>query len=137
MAEPHELRLMIVTDGDVVEARQRGRALAAEAGFSSGEQTSIGAAIFEVARNILTHAQKGEIILGLVQSGDRKGVSVTAIDQGPGIPDVARAMQDGFSTSDGVGTGLPGAKRQMDEFQVDSAVGRGTTITMKKWRRAT
>jgi serine/threonine-protein kinase RsbT len=132
-----ELRLTIVTDADVVEARQRGRALAAEAGFSSGEQTSIAAAIFEVARNILMHAQQGEIVLSLVQNAERTGVSVTAIDQGPGIPDVARAMQDGFSTSDGVGTGLPGAKRQMDEFQVDSVVGRGTTITMKKWRRAT
>ena len=137
MAEPLELRLTVVTDADVVEARQRGRALAAEAGFSSAEQTSIAAAIFEVARNILTHAQKGEIILGLVQSGDRNGVSVTAIDQGPGIPDIAQAMQDGYPTSDGVGTGLPGAKRLMDEFQVDSVVGRGTTVTMKKWRRAT
>jgi len=137
MADPNELRLTIIADTDVVEARQQGRALAAQAGFSSGEQTGIAAAIFEVARNILMHAQKGEIILGLVQNGDRTGVSVIAIDQGPGIPDIARAMQEGYSTADGVGTGLPGAKRLMDEFEVDSVVGRGTTITMKKWRRAT
>jgi len=130
------LKLPIAADVDVVEARQQGRALAAVAGFSSGEQTVIAAAISEIARNILMYAKKGEITLSLVQNGDRQGVSIVAVDQGPGIPDIERAMQYGYSTSHGVGAGLPGAKRLMDEFEVDSVVGRGTTITMKKWRRA-
>ena len=130
-----ELRLTIAADVDVVEARQQGRALAAVAGFSSGEQTVIAAAISEIARNILMYAKKGEVTLSLVQNGDRQGVSVVATDQGPGIADINRAMQYGFSTSHGVGAGLPGAKRLMDEFDLKSVVGRGTTVTMKKWRR--
>ncbi|PYP08516.1 MAG: ATP-binding protein [Gemmatimonadetes bacterium] len=130
-----ELRLSIGADVDVVEARQQGRALAAVAGFTSGEQTVIAAAISEIARNILMYAKKGEITLSLIQNGDRQGVSIIATDQGPGIADIDRAMQYGYSTSHGVGAGLPGAKRLMDEFTVDSVVGRGTTVTMKKWRR--
>lgn len=131
-----DLRLTIAADVDVVEARQQGRALAAVAGFSSGEQTVIAAAISEIARNILMYAKKGEITLSLVQNGDRQGVSVVATDQGPGISDVERALQYGYSTSHGVGAGLPGAKRLMDEFDLKSVVGQGTTVTMKKWRRA-
>jgi serine/threonine-protein kinase RsbT len=82
------------------------------------------------------YAKKGEITLSLVQNGDRQGVSVVATDQGPGISDVERALQYGYSTSHGVGAGLPGAKRLMDEFDLKSVVGQGTTVTMKKWRRA-
>jgi serine/threonine-protein kinase RsbT len=130
-----ELRLPIAADVDVVEARQQGRALAAVAGFSSGEQTVIAAAISEIARNILMYAKKGEIFLSLVTNSDRQGVVIVAKDQGPGIPDLDRAMQYGYSTSHGVGAGLPGAKRLMDEFEVDTVVGQGTTITMRKWRR--
>jgi serine/threonine-protein kinase RsbT len=130
-----ELRLPIAADVDVVEARQQGRALAAVAGFSSGEQTVIAAAISEIARNILMYAKKGEVCLSLANSGDRQGVVVVARDEGPGIPDIERAMQYGYSTSHGVGAGLPGAKRLMDEFEIASEVGKGTTITMKKWRR--
>ena len=130
-----ELRLTIAAHVDVVEARQQGRALAAVAGFSSGEQTVIAAAISEIARNILMYAKKGEIMLALVQNGDRQGVSIVATDQGPGIPDIDRAMQYGYSTSHGVGAGLPGAKRLMDEFDLKSTAGQGTTVTMKKWRR--
>jgi serine/threonine-protein kinase RsbT len=131
-----ELRLQIAADVDVVEARKHGRALAAEAGFSSGEQTVIAAAISEIARNILMHAKTGEIVLSLVHNADRQGVSVVAIDQGPGIPDIKRALEYGYSTGHGVGAGLPGAKRLMDEFEVESLVGRGTTVRMTKWRRA-
>ncbi|MDP3911057.1 MAG: anti-sigma regulatory factor [Gemmatimonadales bacterium] len=130
-----ELRLPITADVDVVEARQQGRALAAVAGFSSGEQTVIAAAISEIARNILMYAKQGEVFLSLATNGDRQGVVVVAKDQGPGIADLERAMQYGYSTSHGVGAGLPGAKRLMDEFEVDTVVGQGTTITMKKWRR--
>ncbi len=134
---PEELRLTIAADVDVVQARQQGRDLAASAGFTKGDQTVIAAAISEIARNILNYAKRGEIALSLVQNGDRQGVVIVASDSGPGIIDVARAMQDGFSTSGGLGLGLPGAKRLMDEFDVDSKVGRGTIVVMKKWRRLT
>jgi serine/threonine-protein kinase RsbT len=119
---------------DVVTARLRGRELAAKAGFSSGDQTVVAAAISEIARNILMYAKRGEISLNVVTNGDRQGVVVVARDQGPGIRDVARAMQDGYSTSGGLGLGLPGARRLMDDFEVTSLVGQGTTVTMKKWR---
>jgi serine/threonine-protein kinase RsbT len=130
-----ELRIPVTTDVDVVTARQRGREVAAQAGFSSGDQTVIAAAISEVARNILNYARRGEVLLSVVTNGDRQGVIVVARDQGPGIPDVQRALEDGYSTSGGLGLGLPGARRLMDDFDVTSSVGKGTTVTMKKWRR--
>ena len=132
---PNELLIPIAADVDVVTARQRGRDLAAEAGFSSGDQTVIAAAISEIARNILTYAKRGEVALSVVTNGDRQGVVVVARDQGPGIRDVARALEDGYSTSGGLGLGLPGARRLMDDFDVASTVGKGTIVTMKKWRR--
>jgi len=130
-----ELLVPIAADVDVVSARQKGRELAAEAGFSSGDQTVIAAAISEIARNILMYAKRGEIVLRVVMNGDLDGVVIVARDQGPGIPDVARALQDGYSTSGGLGLGLPGARRLMDDFDVVSTPGKGTTVTMKKWRR--
>jgi serine/threonine-protein kinase RsbT len=130
-----ELRIPVTADVDVVNARQRGRELAAQAGFSSGDQTVIAAAISEIARNILNYAKRGEVLLSVVTNGDRQGVIVVARDQGPGIPDVQRALEDGYSTSGGLGLGLPGARRLMDDFDVTSSVGQGTTVTMKKWRR--
>src|SRR5206468_12294603 len=130
-----DLRVPITSDLDIVQARQKGRQLAADAGFTSGDQTVIAAAISEIARNILMYATRGEIVLSVVANGDRQGVVVIARDQGPGIRDIARALQDGYSTSGGLGLGLPGAKRLMDEFELTSAVGQGTTVTMKKWRR--
>jgi serine/threonine-protein kinase RsbT len=132
-----EVRLSIAADVDVVQARQRGRELASEAGFSNGDQTVIAAAISEIARNIVNYAKRGEITLRLVANGDRHGVVVVAEDHGPGIVDVAQAMQDGYTTSGGLGLGLPGARRLMDEFEIHSVVGRGTTVTMTKWRRKT
>ena len=131
-----ELAITIASDVDVVSARQRGRELAEEVGFSAGDQTVIAAAISEIARNILNYARRGAITFRIVLDGDRSGIIVVASDQGPGIPDVPRAMQDGFSTSGGLGLGLPGARRLMDEFEVVSAPRQGTTITMKKWKRA-
>ena len=131
-----ELLVPIAADTDVVTARQRGRELAAQAGFSSGDQTVIAAAISEIARNILNYAKRGEVAMSVASNGDRRGVIIVARDQGPGIRDVARALEDGYSTSGGLGLGLPGARRLMDEFDVTSTVGQGTTVTMKKWRRA-
>jgi serine/threonine-protein kinase RsbT len=130
-----ELRIPVTADVDVVNARQKGRELAAQAGFSSGDQTVIAAAISEIARNILNYAKRGEVLLSVETNGDKQGVVIVARDQGPGIPDVDRALEDGYSTSGGLGLGLPGARRLMDDFNVSSKVGQGTTVTMKKWRR--
>ena len=123
----------IQADVDVVQTRQQGRNIAADAGFSAGDQTVIAAAISEIARNILMYAKRGEIELRAVTTPDRAGIVIVARDSGPGIKDIQRALQDGYSTSGGLGLGLPGAKRLMDEFDVVSN-GNGTTVTMKKWR---
>ncbi len=130
-----EVRCPIGADVDVVQARQRGRELAAEIGFSAGDQTVIAAAISEIARNILMYARRGEVRLTAVNDAGRSGLVIVAEDDGPGIRDVPRALQDGYSTSGGLGLGLPGARRLMDEFEVVSAVGGGTRVTMKKWKR--
>ncbi|HXF95781.1 MAG TPA: anti-sigma regulatory factor [Gemmatimonadales bacterium] len=129
-----ELRLDIASDADVIAARQRGKELAAEHGFSAGDQTVIAVAISEVARNIVRYAKRGEIVLRAVNSGNRTGIVVMARDQGPGIRDIDLALQDGYSTSGGLGLGLPGARRLVDEFDIQSEVGKGTTVTLKKWR---
>jgi serine/threonine-protein kinase RsbT len=120
---------------DIVSARQQGRALAIEIGFSGGDLTLIATAISEIARNIVVYAKHGEILLSPIQDGARRGILVVARDQGPGIPDVAQAMQDGYSTGKSLGLGLPGAKRIMDDFEIVSEVGKGTTVTMRKWMR--
>ncbi len=123
---------------DIVTARQRGRTLALELGFNGADVTLIAAAISEVARNIVDHAKEGEIVMSSIvnsNNGGKRGIQIIARDQGPGIRDVAQAMQYGYSTRKGLGVGLPGAKWLMDEFDIASEVGRGTTITMKKWRR--
>lgn len=125
----------IASDVDVVQARLRGKEVAAAAGFSAGDQTVIAAAISELARNILMYAKSGEIEVGAVANGDRDEVVVVARDRGPGIRDVNLALQDGFSTSGGLGLGLPGARRLMDEFHLESAPGQGTTVTVRKWKR--
>jgi serine/threonine-protein kinase RsbT len=125
----------VASDVDVVSVRQRGRELAGRLGFSPGDQTVIAAAISEIARNILTYARRGEVRLRIERDGDRSAVVVTARDEGPGIPDIALAMRDGYSTSGGLGVGLGGARQLMDDFDIVSAPGRGTTVTMRKWHR--
>ena len=128
-----ETRIAITSSADIVRARQKGRALAMAMGFDGADLTLIATAISEVARNIVDHAKQGNIMLGTIRQGNRHGVMIVARDEGPGIPDVARAMQYGYSSRKGLGVGLPGAKWLMDEFDVDSEVGKGTTVTMKKW----
>jgi serine/threonine-protein kinase RsbT len=130
-----ELVVQIRADADVLVARQRARELAKSLKFSASELTLIATAISEVARNILTYAKDGEIVLRLVSQGRRRGIRVVAQDRGPGIADIARAMEDGYSTSSSLGLGLPGSKRLMDDFDIVSEVGRGTTVTMIKWER--
>jgi serine/threonine-protein kinase RsbT len=128
------LRITILSEVDIVVARQQGRTLAAQAGFSRVDLALIATAISEVARNIVSYAKQGEILLNLIE-GTPRGLRVVARDEGPGIPDLEMAMQDGYSTGGGLGLGLPGAKRLMDEFAIVSEVGKGTTVTMRKWVR--
>jgi RNA polymerase sigma factor (sigma-70 family) len=130
-----EVRIPIHTDADVVNARKQGRELAAQAGFSATELTIIATAISEIARNIVMFAKRGEILVSLVGENSRQGVTVVARDSGPGIPNLEQALQDGYSGYGGMGLGLPGSRRLMDEFEVSSEVDRGTTVTMTKWRR--
>jgi serine/threonine-protein kinase RsbT len=127
------LEIAIAHETDILTARQRGRTLAAELGFSSGELALIATAISELARNIISYAGRGEIVLRLVEERGRRGIVVVAQDRGPGIADVGLALQDGYSTNHSLGLGLPGAGRLMDELDVVSEVGRGTTVTVRKW----
>ena len=128
-----ERRVPIAGDADVIAARHEGRVLAAQLAFSRTDLTLVATAISEVARNIIEHAGCGEIAVRLVQDGDRNGIEVVACDKGPGIADPALALRDGWSTGDGLGLGLPGCRRLMAEFSLDSEVGRGTRVTMRKW----
>ncbi|HLJ42469.1 MAG TPA: anti-sigma regulatory factor [Candidatus Acidoferrales bacterium] len=130
-----EAAVQILGDTDIVGARQKGRTLAATLGFSSSELTLIATAISELARNIVQYAKQGEIILRLVERGGQRGIMVRAKDQGPGIPDIRRALQGGFSTSRSLGLGLAGVRRLMDEFEIESRIGFGTTVTARKWKR--
>lgn len=130
-----ETRVPIQHEADIVIARQKGRELAAASGFSKTEQTLIATAISEVARNIVVYAQHGEIVLAESEHLGRMGVVVIARDEGPGIENIELAMRDGYSTANSLGMGLPGAKRLMDEFDLTSTPGKGTTVTMKKWIR--
>jgi serine/threonine-protein kinase RsbT len=125
----------IEREADIVTARQKGRELAAALGFSSTDQTLLATAISEVARNIVSYAGTGTLTFRYVQEGARRGLTIVASDGGPGIPDIELAMRDGYSTGKSLGLGLPGAKRLMDAFTLESVVGAGTTVTMTKWLR--
>jgi len=130
-----EIRVAIKSDQDIVVARQKGRLMATELGFSTGDATLIATAISELARNIVSYARKGQITLKIVNGLNRQGISVVASDDGPGIYDIRQALRDGFSTSGSLGLGLPGVRRLMDEFEITSQPGRGTTVAVKKWRQ--
>ena len=130
---PNEAQIPISSDFDIVAARQQGRQLALKLGFQGGDVTLIAAAISEMARNIVDHAKKGEMTFERIQNGTKNGIQIIARDDGPGIPDVNQAMQYGYSTRRGLGVGLPGAKWLMDEFDIDSRAGSGTTVTITKW----
>lgn len=131
----NEILIPILTDMDIVAARQSGRKLATELGFSQTDTTLIATAISELTRNIILYANQGELVLRPLQRNDTKGIMVIARDQGPGIENVAQVMRMGFSTSGSLGLGLPGVSRLMDDFNIDSQPGSGTTITVQKWKR--
>jgi serine/threonine-protein kinase RsbT len=128
-----ESRVSIRSAADIVVARQTGRKLAMKLGFVGAEVTVIASAISEIARNIVDYARRGEMGISGINEGAKKGMIITACDKGPGIPDLARAMQYGYSTGEREGAGLPGAKWLMDEFDITSQPGKGTTVVMKKW----
>ena len=132
---PSDLYVRIEHESDIVTARQKGRELANTIGFSSTDQTIIALAISEIARNIVSYAQRGGLTFSLVEGGGRHGLTIVARDDGPGIADIELAMRDGYSSARSLGVGLPGAKRVMDEFDLTSMVGQGTTVTMTKWLR--
>ncbi len=134
-ATSHDTAMPLSSDMDVLKARQYGKELAASLRFSTSELTIIATAISEIARNTVLYAKDGWMQLRVIQKGSRRGLLVIAEDGGPGITDLSLAMQDGYTTSRGLGIGLPGAKRLMDEFEIASEVGKGTTIVMKKWER--
>lgn len=136
-AEPGEVRVQIISDSDIVVARQKGRELAAQLGFQVTDLTLIASVVSELARNIILYAKRGEIAVGPAHSvnGEGRGIAVIAQDEGPGIWNIEQAMQVGYSTSGGLGLGLPGVKRLMDEFEIRSKVGRGTTVRVAKWRK--
>jgi len=135
MSQPlNKTRVVIVDDMDIVVASQKGRMLAQQYGFSLTDQFIAATVISEVAHNIIDYATRGEIILDIVEENKRHGILVIANDEGPGISDLELALQDGYSTGSGLGLGLSGAKRLMDEFEIVTEPGKGTKITMKKWK---
>jgi serine/threonine-protein kinase RsbT len=118
---------------DIVIARQKGREMAKDFGFASIDLALIATAISELTRNIITYAKKGTVVLELIEEGGKKGILVISKDEGPGIENIGLAMQDGYSTTDSLGLGLPGVRRLMDNFEIESEFGKGTTVITKKW----
>jgi serine/threonine-protein kinase RsbT len=127
----------IESDADVVTARQRARQLAGELELTSTDQTLLATAISEVARNITTYAVRGEVLLSVVRDDNgREGIQVIARDEGPGIENVELALQDGYTSGGGLGLGLPGARRLVDDFAIETAPGAGTKVTLVMWARS-
>ena len=135
MAPEQAERIAIESDADVVTARQRARALAVGLEMPTTDQTLLATAISEIARNITAYAQRGEVLLDVIHDGTRKGIRVVAVDEGPGIEDVEKALTDGYTTGGGLGLGLPGARRLVDEFAIQTSPGEGTRVTLIKWTR--
>ena len=137
MADDPQSVIPIESDADVVTARQRARQMAGELELTSTDQTLLATAISEVARNITTYAGHGEVLLSVVRDDHgRSGIQVIARDDGPGIEDVELALQDGYTSGGGLGLGLPGARRLVDDFSIETEPGKGTTVTLLMWARA-
>lgn len=131
----HKTSVDIVTEWDIVSARQIGRSESKEIGFGTVDQARITTAISELARNIYLYARVGKIEIERLEIDGNKGIAIVATDKGPGIANIRQVMEDGYSTSGGLGAGLPGVKRLMDTINVQSVVGEGTTIRAEKWLR--
>jgi serine/threonine-protein kinase RsbT len=135
LATHTEVQIPIVSDADIVVARQQGRDMGRRVGFDGLDLTVISTAISEVARNIVEYALPGCIRISTIEHNGKRGIEVIAQDEGPGIRNLSLAMQDGYSSGRGLGLGLPGSRRLMDEFEIQSTPGKGTIVTMKKWSR--
>jgi serine/threonine-protein kinase RsbT len=127
--------LSIQTEGDIVSARRTVREAATRLGFGATDVTRIVTAASELARNVFKYAGEGVMRWRWLEDGGRCGIELQFEDHGPGIEDVDRAMEEGYSTGGGLGMGLPGARRLMDEMEIQSTVGLGTTVTVRKWGR--
>jgi serine/threonine-protein kinase RsbT len=136
VADDHESVIPIESDADVVTARQQARAMASQLELSSTDQTLLATAISEVARNITAYAVRGEVLLSVIKDdGGRRGIRVIARDEGPGIENVELALQDGYTSGNGLGLGLPGARRLVHHFEIETAPGQGTKVTLVMWER--
>jgi serine/threonine-protein kinase RsbT len=137
VADERESVIPIESDADVVTARQRARAMASGLELTGTDQTLLATAISEVARNITAYAKRGEVLLSVVQdTNGRHGIRVIARDDGPGIENVELALQDGYTSGTGLGLGLPGARRLVHDFEIETAPGQGTTVTLVMWETA-
>jgi serine/threonine-protein kinase RsbT len=135
MAQPTQAKAAVIrSDLDIVIARTLARDTAKALGFGAIDQARIATAVSELARNIFLYAGTGSVTVREIEHGGRKGIEIVCEDEGPGISDVELAMSDGYTTSRGMGMGLPGARRLMDEFEIHTQSGIGTTITCRKWR---
>lgn len=135
---PWEWRVAVAGEDGIVAARQQARAVAKGLGFGLVDQSRIATAVSELARNVARYATggRGEVLIRELLPADAAiGLEIVVRDEGPGIANIEQALRDGFSTGQGLGMGLPGTKRLMDEMAIDSAPGRGTTVTVRKWRR--
>lgn len=130
-----ETKVSIVSVEDIVEARQKGRSLAQELGFSMTQSTLVATTISELARNIVLYAKRGEIILSRLNNESDIGIKITAVDNGPGIANVQHALMNGYSSSGGLGLGLPGVRQMVDEFDIKSRPGEGTQVVTVMWLR--
>jgi serine/threonine-protein kinase RsbT len=128
-----EFSIVVASATDIIIAREFGRKIGKELNFSQTDLTIIATVISELSRNIIVFAKRGTIIIGKVKQGNKSGIAISAEDDGPGIPDVFLAMQDGYSTGKGLGLGLPGVRRLMDEFEIFSENGKGTKVSVRKW----
>jgi serine/threonine-protein kinase RsbT len=134
--EPQSV-IPIESEADVVTARQRAREMAGAVELTSTDQTLLATAISEVARNITTYAGRGEVLLSVIKDDHgRAGIKVIARDEGPGIENLELALQDGYTSGGGLGLGLPGARRLVDDFSIETAPGQGTTVTLLMWARS-
>ncbi|PYN36100.1 MAG: ATP-binding protein [Candidatus Rokuibacteriota bacterium] len=129
-----EVLLPVANETDALSARDRGRELAVSVGLSPTDSAGVAAAVSELVRNLIAYATRGEVILRTIEIERARGVEVIVIDEGPGIADIERALQERFSTSGGLGLGLPGVRRLMDELHIASRLGGGTTVAVRKWR---
>ena len=126
----------IQNESDIIAVRKVARLTATALGFGLTDVTRIVTATSELARNVFCYAGSGLMRWRRIEAGDKVGIELIFEDRGPGIPDIGQAMQEGYTSGGGLGLGLPGAKRLMDEMELQSMVGQGTTVTVRKWRRA-